>query len=402
MGRIVWLGCFAYFMVGLATVVFGALLPELLHAYGKSYTGGGQLVFAQFAGFFIGVALTPRLIDWLGYPRTIWLGMLSLAVTHAVFFSEPMWGLVIAFAAINGFAFGMTQTALGTYLLETTDQAAKTMSRLEVAFGIGALFMPIVSGILIAKQDWIWSFAIVSIASFMNLLFWTRDAMTAGHRYKPKQTRPSGSSPDRGTTLEKAPLSASLLLLFVGFVFLYTGLETSLNNFLPSIFSQQFALPSSDASLSVTLLWVAMVIGRFATGYLADRIGYDRFLLYSAIGAGLSLACMTMTGYPIAAFGFVMTTGLFLSGIFAILIVYANRVFAGNTKRITSTLIASGGVGGAVLPYATGWSMDTMSAAGTVWLLVGCALLMLVCLLRIRMSAGRRVVESATSDQVSV
>ncbi|MDQ6418399.1 MFS transporter [Paenibacillus sp. LHD-117] len=396
MRRIVWLGCSAYFMVGLATVVFGALLPELLLSYGKSYTSGGQLVFAQFAGFFIGVALTPRLIDWLGYPRTIWLGMLSLAVTHAVFFSEPMWGLVIAFAALNGCGFGMTQTAIGTYLLETTDQAAKTMSRLEVAFGIGALFMPIVTGILIAKYDWIWSFAIVAVAAFINMLFWTRNAMTAG-RNKPMKTMPSVSAAYQDTTIKKAPLSASLLLVFVGFVFLYTGLETSLNNFLPSIFSQQFALHSSDASLSVTLLWVAMVIGRFATGYIADRLRYDRFLFYSAIGAGLSLAGMTMIGHPIAAFGFVMTTGLFLSGIFAVLIVYANRVFAGNTKRITSTLIASGGVGGAVLPYATGWSMDMLSATGAVWMLVGCAFLMLVCLFRIRMSAGRRDIESVTS-----
>ncbi|MBB3114453.1 FHS family glucose/mannose:H+ symporter-like MFS transporter [Paenibacillus phyllosphaerae] len=396
MRRMVWLGCFAYFMVGLATVVFGALLPELLQDYGKSYTSGGQLVFAQFAGFFLGVALTPRLIYWLGYPRMIWLGMLSLTIIHAVFFSEPMWGLVIAFAALNGCGFGITQTALGTYLLETTDQAAKTMSRLEVAFGIGALFMPIMTGMLIAKVDWIWAFAIVSVAAFVNLLFWTRSALTASRHQPMKTVATVDAAGD--VSMDKTPVSPALLLLFVGFIFLYTGLETSLNNFLPSIFSQQFALHSSDASLSVTLLWVAMVVGRFATGYIADRIRYDRFLLYSAIGAGLSLACMTMTGHPIAAFGLVMTTGLFLSGIFAVLIVYANRVFAGNTKRITSTLIASGGVGGAVLPYATGWSMDTMSASGTVWLLVGCAFLMLTCMLRIRMTARRRNAVSVTID----
>ncbi|RFA32185.1 hypothetical protein CAI16_18845 [Virgibacillus dokdonensis] len=50
--------------------------------------------------------------------------------------------------------------------------------------------------------------------------------------------------------------------------------------------------------------------------------------------------------------------GLFLSGIFAITIVYANSVIRGSTIYITSTLIASGGVGGSLIPLIIGWEMD--------------------------------------------
>lgn len=52
MNRAVWLGCVSYFLVGLATVVFGALMLELLQDYGRNYSSGGQLVFSEFACFF--------------------------------------------------------------------------------------------------------------------------------------------------------------------------------------------------------------------------------------------------------------------------------------------------------------------------------------------------------------
>ncbi|ACT01685.1 MFS transporter [Paenibacillus sp. JDR-2] len=396
MKRIVWLSCLAYFLVGLATVAFGALLPELLQVYGKSYSSGGQLVFAQFAGFFLGVVLTPRLTVLFGYPRTIWLGMLFLVMAQALLFFSPMWALVIILAVLNGCGFGMTQTALGTYLLEISDQAAVTMSRLEVAFGVGALFMPLISSVLIAQAVWEWSFGIIALLALVNLLFWSRKAM--GTPVIDSSSIHPLPTTDNTMKSKKTPIPLASLVYFTLFVFLYVGLETSLINFLPSIFSKHFSIHASNASLSVTLFWVAMIIGRFFSGYLAERIRYNRFLLVSAIGAGLCLVCMPVMKHSIAAFALVLLTGLFLSGIFAILIVYANSVFEGNTKQITSILIASGGIGGAILPLVIGWCMDRISTSSTLVILAACSFLLLICLYRIRMNLQSKAAQIANKN----
>lgn len=382
MKRVVWLGCAAYFLIGLATVVFGALLPEMLQDYNRNYSSGGQLVFTQFAGFFIGVVLAPKASQRLGYQRTILLGILSLIIVHAALLFHPLWYLVMLLAALNGFGFGMTQTAIGTFLLESTNNGAVTMSRLEVSFGIGALLMPIVSSILIANYSWIWTFAIVSLFAIINLFLWSKKMV--GHANAgivPHQRETTNVEPSDTTGKGKQRYQLTKLAFFISFVFLYVGIETSIINFLPSIFVQHFNLNSSEATLSVTFFWIAMVIGRIFSGIIAEKISYYKFLIGSTLGAIMFLIFIALVKNTIAAFTLVLLNGLFLSGIFAIAIVFANRVFIGKTKQTTSILIASGGVGGAVLPLLIGWSMDHFQATTTIWVIVGCALLMFLFLL---------------------
>lgn len=382
MKRVVCLGCAAYFLIGLATVVFGALLPEMLQDYGRNYSSGGQLVFTQFAGFFIGVVIAPKASQRLGYQRTIVLGMLSLVIVHAALFFQPHWYLVLLLAALNGFGFGMTQTAIGTFLLESTNNGAVTMSRLEVSFGIGALLMPIVSSFMIAQYSWIWSFAIVTLFAIINLTLWCMKYVShANAGIMPHQSEIMNIEPSN--TTGKQRFSISKLAFFICFVFLYVGIETSIINFLPSIFVQHFNLNSSEATLSVTFFWIAMVIGRIFSGIIAEKISYYRFLIGSTLGAIMFLIFLALVKNTIAAFTVVLMNGLFLSGIFAIVIVFANRVFIGKTKQTTSILIASGGVGGAVLPLLIGWSMDHFQASTTIWVIIGCAFLMFLFLLNV-------------------
>ena len=397
MKRVVWLGCAAYFLIGLATVVFGTLLPEMLQDYGRNYSSGGQLVFTQFAGFFIGVVLAPKASQRLGYQQTILLGILSLIIVHAALLFHPHWYLVMLLAALNGFGFGMSQTAIGTFLLESTNNGAVTMSRLEVSFGIGALLMPIVSSFLIAQYSWIWSFAIVSLFAIINLILWSKkmdshaDAGIVPHQSETRNVEPSDTTGKKRYKLSK-------LAFFICFVFLYVGIETSIINFLPSIFVQQFNLNSSEATLSVTFFWIAMVIGRIFSGIIAENISYYKFLIGSSLGAIMFLIFIALVKNTIAAFTLVLMNGLFLSGIFAIAIVFANRVFMGKTKQTTSILIASGGVGGAVLPLLIGWSMDHFQATTTIWVIVGCAFLMFLFLLNV---PKNRVASSDTIQQVT-
>lgn len=219
MKRIVWMGCISYFMIGLATVVLGALLPELLQDYDRSYSNGGQLVFTQFFGFFIGVVIAPKASQRLGYQLTILLGVLSLVVVHGSFLFHPHWYLVMLLAALNGFGFGMTQTAIGTLMLESTNNGAVTMSRLEVAFGIGALLMPIMSSILIIHYSWIWSFAIVIVFAIINLALWSNKNIRNDHTSLVSHLSPTINTENSSKT-NTFQLNLSKLAFFICFVFL--------------------------------------------------------------------------------------------------------------------------------------------------------------------------------------
>lgn len=66
-----------------------------------------------------------------------------------------------------------------------------------------------------------------------------------------------------------------------------------------------------------------------------------------------------------------------MAGIFAVSLVFADQVLPGKSERLTSLLIAAGGLGGALVPYLTGWSMDNLKVGGTQKLLAALALLLL-------------------------
>ncbi|WP_116279620.1 hypothetical protein [Virgibacillus dokdonensis] len=87
-------------------------------------------------------------------------------------------------------------------------------------------------------------------------------------------------------------------------------------------------------------------------------MSYHKYILFSVIASVISMLYLIFNQnfwwYLVMTF----IIGLFLSGIFAITIVYANSVIRGSTIYITSTLIASGGVGGSLIPLIIGWEMD--------------------------------------------
>lgn len=62
MKKLIWIGCLSYFVIGLAHVVLGSILPVLLQHYDQNYSAGGELIFSQFAGFLAGVLVSPCLI----------------------------------------------------------------------------------------------------------------------------------------------------------------------------------------------------------------------------------------------------------------------------------------------------------------------------------------------------
>jgi FHS family glucose/mannose:H+ symporter-like MFS transporter len=62
-----------------------------------------------------------------------------------------------------------------------------------------------------------------------------------------------------------------------------------------------------------------------------------------------------------------------MSGIFSIALVFASKLLPGAEESTPSIMIASGGIGGAVLPLLTGWSMDHMQVAQTSGLLAAFA-----------------------------
>lgn len=162
MKKLIWIGCLSYFVIGLAHVVLGSILPVLLQHYDQNYSAGGELIFSQFAGFLAGVLVSPLLNRRFGKRGGILIATSLLLVAEIAYAFLPPWGWMYVIAVAAGFGFGMIEAVIGTIIIgAVTEGTAIAMSRLEVLFGIGALVMPLIASPLIAAGAWRLAFLIV-------------------------------------------------------------------------------------------------------------------------------------------------------------------------------------------------------------------------------------------------
>ncbi|TVY00295.1 MFS transporter [Paenibacillus cremeus] len=407
MRAFLWTGYGSYFLIGLAYVIVGALLPEMLAYYGKDYDSGGQLVALQFFGFLIGVLTAPWWSKKLGKRGALQLCIGCLSAAELAFFTLPPWGVVLAIGPIAGFGFGMVETILGALVIQYLDEGQKTvtMTRLEVFFGIGALAMPLLASFFISTGWWRGSFLILGLISAGMLLLWLQLPMG---KMSTLIGKPSSDEPGTDeTSIESSAASGKaslgvLMLLFILMFALYVGTEMSVANFLPSILVENVKLKPELAALGATCFWGAMSVGRLFAAKLAGKTGFKAYLLFSCAGGCIVLGGFAMASSAAASFILITLLGLVMSGMFAILLVYANSFFPGLEERVTSVLIASGGIGGASIPLLTGWCMDQFTLQQTLGLLVVFYALMLVLmLLAARAVKARKTVAISMSDSRS-
>lgn len=375
MARLVFLGCVAYLAVGLGQLVVGTVMEPMVSEYGVQYGDGGQLVMNQFLGGMVGIMLAPWLIGRIGKKPLLLTALALMVVAQMIYFLQPAWGVMLAVAPIAGFGFGTTEAVVGAFIIGSAfGNANVAMSRVEVFFGVGALLMPFAGAALISSGHWIAAFLVVCVTAAITMVLW--------YLFWPKiLDRPfeGSSSGEAGGIREPNRRSRMIVVLAACSLFfaVYVGFEMSFVHYLPSLLVHNNGLSDSMASLSLSVFWGAMVIGRIVSGHAADRWGGGAYMLITCVSAAVLFILLGGLESVWATFILTFLAGLAMSGMFAIALVFANRAVPGMTERTTSLLMASGGIGGALLPKLTGWFLDQNGTDATRWLFAGFAVMML-------------------------
>lgn len=402
MKKLLWLGCLSYLIIGVAHVVGGTILEQLIEYYSLTYKDGGQWIMNQFLGFLVGVLLAPSITTRIGKRGAVLLAIGILTLSEAAYSLLLPWGWMLAIAPLAGFGFGMTEAVVGAMIIDLAKNGkASAMSRLETFFGVGALLIPIAAAYLIQQNVWQVSFPILAAMSGITFVLWL--TMSFGELddqlgYIPRAAAEPGKANVAAVVPSASESSAffgyprkalPFLLLSALFFMIYVGMEMSFSNYLPSILIVRSGVEESSAAAALSLFWGTMVLGRLFAGVLADRMGYSRYLLIATAGASVVFVFMAVMGQLSWMLVFVALSGLFFSGIFGIALVYANELIPGMTERTTSLLVACGGLGGAIFPRVTGWFMDQYNVQSTLWYISLLVVLMLL-LLAAMLVLGRR------------
>jgi FHS family glucose/mannose:H+ symporter-like MFS transporter len=364
-----------YFLGGITSVFFGAIMPELLSYYHATYTSGGFLILLQSIGFILGVPLAAGCMKRYHYRFILTGAALAVAVAQIGILLLPPYFWLGLFIILNGIGTSTLETAVASYVMELfVGRRAIYMSRLEVAFGAGAFFMPAIASGLIAVH--LWRFSPLLVGGFALLLacIWQTVSVSL---------EPSEDEGHMDAQTAEAPVfkgrfpKYSILMLFLLMIFVYVGIEGSLNSFLPSIFAVSLKTSPYLASLSTSVFWIAMLFGRLAIGWIVRRVSYERYLLGSIVIGILFILLLTQFHTIGVSYFLVFGLGLGMSAVYSITMVFANHTFPGMERFVTSAVTAFAGVGGAVFPFLIGYVMDHYLPNQVLWVMVAFFLMLL-------------------------
>ncbi|QTL51887.1 MULTISPECIES: MFS transporter [Priestia] len=368
-----------YLLGGLVITAIGSVLPQLLTHYHVSYTVGGQLVLLGSLGFLIGVPLSSFLLGRFSEMNLLTIAALMIALSQIGMFLLPPFEWIIAFNFLNGIGVAALEVVVATLMMEVfIGRRAIVMSYLEVSFGLGALLMPLVASLLISQSSWRFSFFITSVLALLMVV------VCKVIPFK-KETVSTSESDASDASSEPAPVLSKnqrwkILALFSVMIFMYAGVESSMNNFLSSIFITYLGVIPSQATLSISVFWVAMLIGRVATGWIIRIVTYERYLFGSIGGTIVSLVLFIVLKEAVAGYILLGFLGLAMSGIYSITMVYANHTFTGSARIVTSLITGFSGLGGAIFPALIGFTMDASGITSALWYITAFACLYLLAL----------------------
>ena len=344
-GALAALCCLALFLFAVYLEAVGILLPELGRTFRLGPAIEGRIFPASFGGYILGVVSCGVLSDRLGRKRVLLGTVLVYAVALGLAGFAHSFGMVLTAFALIGAGGGAMETVASALAADLyPEKRAAILNALQIAFSTGAILSPLLAQkLLVLGADWHRLFLGVALANFVLL------ALLAVQKFP--ALAHSAEALD-GAAL-KAVLTQPAFLILCAAQALYVGAEVGLSSWLPSYFGR---LPGGAAWSGVVVsgFWLAVTLGRAAVGGGVVGLPLTRLAaLMGILGAAASSAALlfSSTGPVLVC---IFGTGLCFSGIFGLVLAETGNRYSNAAGTVFGGVVAAGGVGGAVVPWAIG------------------------------------------------
>lgn len=390
------LACFliSAYVGGVVFFGFTAFIDPIREEFGWSHTqislavslrGLEMGVFAPIVGFLVD-RYGARMLILFG-TITIGFGFILLSLTQslAMFYGSI---LFISFGA-GGCAAVVLTTTVANWFHKKMGLALGIMGS---GVGVGGLLIPLIVW-LIKVYQWRTTLVILGFAIFVlgiPLSFVIRNRPEQ-YGYLPDGTGSRDLTqkkevPEQGVeiTFKQAIKERSFLYLNLAEVIRYMAFSALSVHAMP--FLGSMGLPRHTAGLAAGAIPMITIIGRFAFGWLGDKLDKRHLLVCGFFFMSLGMLGFSYVpmGWLMLLFPFFYSTGLggitVLRG--AILREYFGRDSFG---KMLGILMGAGSIGGIIGPTLAGWVFDTLGSYHPVWLgFSGSFIIAIILILRIR------------------
>ena len=362
-----------FFSWGFCTVINDAVIPHLQSIFGLSYAQASLIQLAFFGSYFIFALPAGKLVESVGYQRTMVIGLITMGVGAIMFVpaaSAAAYSFFLVAEVVLAAGVTLLQVAANPYvtILGPPETASSRLNLTQAFNTLGDTVAPYVGGALIlggaAATNLTGDALRVHQAASIKLPFEVIAGVVAVlalaiaiFRF-PRLEVTRDFRPGSMDGKQDSVWSHPHLYLGAVAIFIYVGAEVSIGSFLVKYFNDPMiaGLPLEKGAKLVTLYWAGMMVGRFIGSAAMQKLAANRLLAWSGVGACVLVAASLFgTGY--FALWTILAVGLFNSIMFPTIFTLAVAELGPLTGR-GSGLLVQAIVGGAVIPVLMGFLAD--------------------------------------------
>jgi len=365
-----------FFMWGFLTCLNDILVPHLKSIFDLSYARVMLVQFAFFSAYFLFSVPWSKVVNRIGYQRTMVVGLLTMALGAFLFLpaasaaSYPLFltALVVLATGITGL-----QVSANPYVvvLGKPETASSRLDLTQAFNSLGTTIAPKLGGLLILATAPMAMEELHQLSPHALHAYRVQEAASVKMPYtvicvalvllavvigtfKLPKIEHAEHRAGVNDSIWKHP---NLILGAVG-IFAYVGAEVSIGSFLVNFFGlpEIAGFSAKTAAGFVSFYWAGAMIGRFLGAGLLRRIRPGNLLGLCAICAGTLVSASMILGGHTAMWS-ILSVGLFNSIMFPTIFslgVAELGPLTGNGSGILTMAI----VGGAVLPVIQGVIAD--------------------------------------------
>ena len=386
-----------FFMWGFLTCLNDILVPHLKSIFELNYTRVMLIQFSFFGAYFVFSIPSAKVIDWIGYQRSMVAGLLTMGVGAFLFVpaaSAPSYPLFLIALIVLAAGITCLQVAANPYVTVLgKPQTASSRLNLTQAFNsLGTFLAPFFGGLFILSAAPLTADQIHALAPDALQAYRLHEAATVKAPYVGlgialvllaaaigafKLPKIPQAQHQAGKKVSDSLWKHRNLVFGAIGIFVYVGAEVSIGSFLVNYFSQPEigGFSEKTAASFVAFYWGGAMVGRFIGSGLLQKIKTGYLLAICAVCAAL-LVTTSMLSFGHFAMWSIILVGLFNSIMFPSIFTLGVAELGPLTGDGSGILIMAI-VGGALIPLAQGAIADKIGIHHAFFLPVICYLYIL-------------------------
>ena len=386
-----------FFMWGFLTCLNDILVPHLKSIFDLSYAGIMLIQFAFFGAYFIFSIPSAKLIDWIGYQRSMVVGLLTMGLGAFLFVpaaSVPSYPLFLGALIVLAAGITCLQVAANPYVtvLGKPETASSRLNLTQAFNSLGTFLAPFFGGLLILSAAPKTMTEIRAMAPDALQAYRLHEAATVKTPYVGlgialvllaiaigsfKLPKIEHAQHKVGEKVNDSIWRHPNLIFGAIAIFVYVGGEVSIGSFLVNYFSQPEigGLTEKVAAGFVAFYWGGAMVGRFIGSAILQKVSTRGLLGVCAVCAAALVGISMLTTGHFAMYSIILV-GFFNSIMFPSIFTLGVAELGPLTGDGSGVMIMAI-VGGAIIPVMQGAVADRIGIHHAFFLPVLCYLYIL-------------------------